>query len=236
MKNIAIIGAGGGIGHAVLHQCGAQYPAACIYTLSRTPLNNLPQNCQGLTIDITDETSIEAAADKIEASLDLIFVATGILHGEAIHPEKALRDLDSAAMQKVFMRNTFGPALLLKHFMPKLKKEERAVMALLSARVGSIGDNKIGGWYSYRASKAALNMIIKCAAIEAARRFKHQIILGLHPGTVDTKLSEPFQGHVPEGKLFTPDYSAAQMMSVLQKITPEDSGKILDYAGMEIEP
>lgn len=124
--------------------------------------------------------------------------------------------------------------MVAKHFLPKLAKDQRAVFAALSARVGSISDNQLGGWYSYRASKAALNMIIKNLSIEMKMRYKQAIIVGLHPGTVDSRLSKPFQANVPAGKLFTADYAVAKMLEVINTLTPENSGKYYAWDGKEI--
>jgi NAD(P)-dependent dehydrogenase (short-subunit alcohol dehydrogenase family) len=132
------------------------------------------------------------------------------------------------------MINTIGPALTMKYFASKLKKDRKSVIAALSARVGSISDNHLGGWYGYRASKAALNMIIRTASIEVARRNKQACVVGLHPGTVDTSLSKPFHDHVPEGKLFAPEYAASQLLNVLNNLTARDTGYVFAYDGQKI--
>jgi NAD(P)-dependent dehydrogenase (short-subunit alcohol dehydrogenase family) len=129
-----------------------------------------------------------------------------------------------------------APALLAKHLIPLMPKDQRAVFAALSARVGSIGDNRLGGWYSYRASKAALNMLLRCTAIEAKRRWPKLVVVGLHPGTVDTPLSQPFQARVPDGKLFTPEFSARSLLQVIDGLTPADSGNVYAWDGQLIQP
>jgi NAD(P)-dependent dehydrogenase (short-subunit alcohol dehydrogenase family) len=134
-----------------------------------------------------------------------------------------------------FLINTIGPAMCAKYFLPLLRRDEKAVFAALSARVGSISDNRMGGWYAYRASKAALNMILKTLSIEYGRRFKQAVIAGLHPGTVDTNLSKPFQSNVQPGKLFTPELAAKQLVDVIDGLTPEDSGYLFDWAGKRVE-
>ena len=139
-----------------------------------------------------------------------------------------------ANLEQVFAINTFAPGLIIKYIKPYLNKAERNVIGLLSARVGSISDNRLGGWYAYRASKAALNMLIKSASIELGRSHKRSIIIGLHPGTVDTGLSKPFQGRLKEGQLFTPEYSIAQMTNVIETVTNEQSGLCLAYDGSVI--
>jgi NAD(P)-dependent dehydrogenase (short-subunit alcohol dehydrogenase family) len=133
-----------------------------------------------------------------------------------------------------FAVNAMGPALVLKHFQPLLPRNGKAVFAAISARVGSISDNRIGGWYSYRASKAALNMMLKCAAIEIGRTRKHQIMLGLHPGTVDTGLSKPFQSNVPDGKLFSAEQSAGYMLDAIEGASPDQSGSVIDWDGKTV--
>ena len=186
-------------------------------------------------LDYMDEGSIVNAAEQV-SDLDMILIATGFLHDDAIMPEKSVRDLSHEKFEQNFLVNTIGPALVMKHFLPKLRRDGRSICAALSARVGSISDNGLGGWTAYRASKVALNMVIKNAAIETARRNKDAIIVGLHPGTVDTQLSKPFQGNVREGKLFTPDYSVSKMLQVLEALNPRDSGKVFAWDGEEIFP
>lgn len=238
MNNIAVIGSSGAIGNAVVNQIALLYPDATIHAFSRHHVNYAHPNIFSCAIDYNDEKSIEnsalmAAKDR---PLDLVFIATGILHDLDIVPEKSLRDLTSEKFQHLFAVNAIVPALLAKYFIPKLSKENRSVLAALSARVGSISDNNTGGWYAYRASKAALNMIIKTTAIETARQNKNAIIVGLHPGTVDSNLSKPFQNHVPNGKLFTPEYSAQKLLSVIDTLSLEDSGKCFAWDGQEILP
>ena len=189
-------------------------------------------------IDYTDEASIEAAAALAskDSPLDIVMVATGLLHDGELMPEKSLKELSAEKFQRLFNVNTILPALIAKHFLPKLNRDHRSLFAVLSARVGSISDNQLGGWYAYRTSKAALNMIIKNAAIEMSRRNKQAIIVGLHPGTVDSNLSQPFQGNIADGKLFTPAFSAIKMLAVLESLTPGDSGRCFAWDGKEIKP
>lgn len=237
MQHIAIIGQGA-IGSAITTELAERYPDAVIYTFSRKPIATNAPNLSAHHIDYHDEKSIEvsAALAANSAPLDAVIVTTGMLHDENIMPEKSLRDLSAEKFQHLFQANTITPALIAKHFLPKLNRENHSVFAALSARVGSISDNHLGGWYAYRASKAALNMIIKNAAIEIGRRNKQSIVVGLHPGTVDSNLSKPFQTHVAEGKLFTADYSAKKLITVLNNLTQEESGKCFAWDGMEIEP
>ncbi|HEX8387840.1 MAG TPA: SDR family NAD(P)-dependent oxidoreductase, partial [Sphingomonas sp.] len=150
--------------------------------------------------------------------------------------EKAMRDLDADWLQRNFLVNAVGPALVAKHFLPLLPRARRAVFAALSARVGSISDNNLGGWYGYRASKAALNQLIRTLAIEERRRNPQAVVVALHPGTVDTDLSRPFQGNVQPGRLFAPDRAAVQLLDVLDGLKPVDSGRLFDWEGKQITP
>ena len=181
-------------------------------------------------IDLCDEATIEAAAQDL-GQVDLVLIATGLLHDYDMKPEKTWRSLEPAKMMRAFEINTIGPALVAKHVLPLFARDRRAVFAALSARVGSIGDNRLGGWYSYRASKAALNLIIRTLSIELAVRHPLAICVGLHPGTVDTALSKPFQAGVPSDKLTGPAIAAAQLINVISRLTPQDSGKFFDWQG-----
>lgn len=183
-------------------------------------------------IDFSDEATIANAASSITGEVDLFIDATGFLSDEIIKPEKSLKTLDAANMTRLFELNAMGPALLMKHFTPLMPRKSRAIFATLSARVGSIGDNSLGGWYSYRASKAALNMFLKCTAIEVGRNRPEAICAALHPGTVETSLSDPFSG---ERNRFTPENSAKQMLQVLDQLDPEQTGTFWDYKGDAIE-
>jgi NAD(P)-dependent dehydrogenase (short-subunit alcohol dehydrogenase family) len=189
-------------------------------------------------IDLTSEASIKAAALKLarQAPFSLILITTGLLHDEHVTPEKSLRELDEASLTRLFATNAIGPALVAKHFVPLLPRHGRCMLAALSARVGSIGDNKLGGWYGYRASKAALNMLIKTIAIELGRSHPDAICVALHPGTVDTGLSKPFQKAVPPGRLFSADESATHLLKVIDELTPEMTGRCFAWDGAEIGP
>lgn len=238
VHNIVVIGSSGSIGGAITRHLAEHMPDATLHAFSRHGTSIKAANVIDHRIDYQDEMSIAHAADLASqsGSLDFVFVATGLLHDGDVMPEKSLRDLSGDQFLRLFEANTILPALAAKHFVPKLNRDRRSVFAALSARVGSISDNRLGGWYAYRASKAALNMVLKNVAIETARRNKSAIIVGLHPGTVDSPLSQPFQSNVPDGKLFSPDYSAAKMLSVLDGLTPVDSGKCFGWDGNEIEP
>ena len=214
------------------------YTNAKVHAFSRSQKKSDAENIVHHTINYNDEVSIQQAASQAskEAPLDIVIVATGILFDGNITPEKSLRELSAKKFLRLFEVNTILPALIAKHFLPKLNKQDRSIFAALSARVGSVSDNKLGGWYSYRASKSGLNMIIKNAAIEINRQNKNAIIVGLHPGTVDSNLSKPFQGNVPDGKLFTPDHSVKRLLDVLGNLTPESSGRCFSWDGKEVQP
>ena len=226
-----VIGAGGGLGAALVAQLSAS-PQACpaVLALSR---GSLP------AIDYGDEASLKVAADWVAAQcashqveLRLLVVASGFLHGPQGQPERSFSQLDAGYLNHVFQVNTIGPALVRKHFLPLLPKQGRCVAAFVSARVGSIGDNALGGWYGYRASKAALNQLVKTASVEMTRRNRQSVCVALHPGTVDTALSQPF---AKTGLKVRPaEEAASDLLTVLQGLTPGDTGCLLDYKGLRL--
>jgi NAD(P)-dependent dehydrogenase (short-subunit alcohol dehydrogenase family) len=213
-----IIGASGGIGVALAEALQARGP---VLTLSRSAGG----------IDLTDQDSIAAAAErlKVHAPFARIIIAAGLLHGEGVAPERSLRELDADRLARSFAVNAIGPALCARYFLPLLATDGR--FAALSARVGSISDNQMGGWYGYRASKAALNQFIRTAAIELARSRPQAVCVTLHPGTVDTAMSRPFQRGVPAERLFSPERSAECLLAVLDGLRPQDSGNCFDWTG-----
>lgn len=229
-KNAAVvIGASGGI--------GAAFEAALIDEGVFDVVHGFARSRTGSQhLDLEDEASIAAAAAHVAKGPPptLVIVATGLLHAGDRGPEKALRELDPTWLAKVHAVNAIGPALVAKHFLPIMPKSGRTVFAALSARVGSIADNRLGGWHGYRASKAALNMLVRNLAIEEARRNARAIIVALHPGTVDTALSRPFQGNVQPGRLFDPERAALQLLDVIEELKPSDSGNLFDFEGKEI--
>lgn len=231
-----VFGASGGIGAAVVEALLAEGRWSEVHAGSRSGKASPAAGVHPFTFNLADEDSIVRAIHDVGGPLDLVIVATGVLQDEShgIRPERSLRSIDPAAMAQVFAANTIGPALIAKHALPLLPRGRRAVFAALSARVGSITDNRLGGWHSYRASKAALNMLLTNLAIEMSRTHPHAVIAGLHPGTVDTALSEPFQRHVPAKQLFSPQYSAARLLAVLQRLTPADSGGCFAWDGSRI--
>lgn len=228
-ENICILGASGAIGNALTSLLLTKYPKANLLAFSQNGSN---------PIDYSNEDSIAEAAEIAAKTqpIDLVFVANGMLHNGNIIPEKSLRDLSAEKFHHIFEVNAVIPALIGKYFIPKLSRTNPSIFAALSGRVGSISDNHLGGWYSYRASKAALNMIIKNAAIETARQNNHAIIVALHPGTVDSNLSKPFQANMDPGKIFTPQYSAQKLLTVIKNLAPRDSGKHFAWNGIEINP
>lgn len=225
-----IIGASGGIGAALVREAEAR--GARVVALARSFAGDAH-------LDLEDEASIAAAAEHVRSQgcvLTRVIVATGLLHADGKGPEKSLKDIDPAWMARNFAVNAIGPALVAKHFVPLMPRKDPALFAAIGARVGSISDNRLGGWYGYRAAKAALHMTIRNIAIEWARRNDRSICVALHPGTVDTGLSKPFQGNVAEGRLFGADYSARCLLDVLAGLHPADSGGIFGWDGMSIQP
>lgn len=196
-------------------------------------------NLKAILVSDYSESSIEAAAIQISSNLEApitqVFICLGMLHNEHIQPEKQLKDINSASFEQLMTVNALTPMLWLKALLPALKGKVDCRLVVLSARVGSIKDNNLGGWYSYRASKAALNMMLKSAAIELSRRAKNIKIIAFHPGTTDTPLSKPFQKNVPEGKLFTPQFVATQLFSILNASKIDGTASFLDWKGDVID-
>ncbi|TPW05690.1 MAG: short-chain dehydrogenase/reductase SDR [bacterium] len=224
-SSAVVIGASGGIGAAVVRRLEASGRYAVVHALSRSRTG----------FDLEDEVSIAAAAAQAAEgpAPALVFVATGVLH-HGFEPERSWRALDADHLLRDYRINAVGPALVAKHFLPLLPRDRRVAFAALSARVGSIGDNRLGGWHSYRASKAALNMLLRNVAVELGRTHPQAVIAGLHPGTVDTGLSAPFQRGVKPEKLFTVDYSAERLLAVIDGLTPADSGGVFAWDGARI--
>jgi NAD(P)-dependent dehydrogenase (short-subunit alcohol dehydrogenase family) len=216
-----VIGTSGGIGAAFADCLAADANVGHVTRLSRAS-----------GFDLTNPASITAAAASLTTPPDLVIVATGVLHADGMAPERELRMLSADAFARAFAINASGPALVAQAFLPLLPKGRKTVFAALSARVGSISDNRLGGWHAYRASKAALNQILRTIAIEQARKNPASIVLGLHPGTVDTGLSKPFQRNVKT--LFTPAESAAHLLKVIDAATPAQSGQLHDWKGEAI--
>lgn len=233
IRSAAIFGASGGIGAALVAEL-VERGAEQIWAGSRK--GGAVSGAEPFAFDMTEEASIaDAAALMRENPPELVIVASGVLTlADGSGPERTYKRLDSGAMSEALALNAIGPALIAKHMLPLFPRNGRAVFAALSARVGSISDNGLGGWHSYRASKAALNMLLKNFAIELSRTHEDAIVLGLHPGTVDTALSQPFQKGLPDGQLLSPQESARSLLNVIEAATPEKSGCVLDWKGAEI--
>ena len=231
-----VFGAGGGIGRALVRALAASGRYGKIHAGMRQPEGEWPAGVVPFAFDLTDEASIETAARTIGSPVDLVIVASGILHDpqREIIPEKTWRSIDPEAMARVFAVNTIGPALVAKHMLPLLPRDRKGTFAVLSARVGSISDNRLGGWHAYRASKAALNMLVANFAIELARSRPLAVAVALHPGTVGTGLSAPFQSGVPADRLFLPDHSAGCLLRVIDGLQREDSGGFFAWDGSRI--
>lgn len=236
-ETIVITGASGGIGQALLNTLAEHYPHAQITaTYHHSEPSAQPQangTIQWQALDLTDAQAVDQFAQGFKR-VDWLINCAGLLHQGDHGPEKSIRQFDSDFFQRNIQINTL-PTLLLSHaFSNPLKNSPQAVFASLSARVGSISDNRLGGWYSYRISKAALNMAIKTLAIEWQRSHKNVCVAALHPGTTDTELSKPFQRNVPVDKLFTPQQSAGYLLQVIQSLNAENSGQLWAWDGQVI--
>ncbi|MCC5971915.1 MAG: SDR family NAD(P)-dependent oxidoreductase [Pararhodobacter sp.] len=217
---VLVIGSSGGLGAALMR--AARLRGDTVVGLSRS--------ADGL--DVADEASVATCLSALDGEFDVVITATGGLEIGAHGPEKSLRALDPAAMAAQFALNAIGPALVLKHAASLLPRDRRAAFVALSARVGSIGDNRAGGWYSYRAAKAALNQIIRTGAIELARSHRELACVALHPGTVETPLTAKYLGRHPA---VPPDEAAANLWSVINRLTPQDTGQFFDWAGKSVD-
>lgn len=217
-----VFGAGGGIGGALVAHLQNADRFTDVVPLGRS---------SDPAVDFLDEDSLAAAMASVAARGDirLAIDATGFLHDDRQGPEKSWRDLDAANLARAFALNAIGPALLMKHTLPLLPRSGKAVFATLSARVGSIGDNQLGGWYGYRASKAALNQLVRTAAVELARRAPEALCVALHPGTVATPLSEPFAARART--VHTPDTAARHLLAVVDSLPAGASGSFFDWRG-----
>ena len=220
-----VFGAGGGIGRALVRQLQASQRFRHVVGFSRasTP-----------AIDLLIETTLKEAADfaALQGEIRLVLDATGFLHDDSHRPEKSWRELEPSHLARSFALNAIGPALIMKHVLPLLPRQGKSVFATLSAKLGSIGENRLGGWYSYRASKAALNQLVRTAAIELGRCHPDSICLALHPGTVDTCLTSPFNKTGLEVQ--SPDAAAGRLLAVIDRLIPGDSGGFLDHRGERV--
>ena len=237
MRKVAVIGSSGAIGSAFVDHYINDLSIDSIFSFSRSSIGIDNNKVKHFLIDIENESSIENAAKSIEeTNFDEIIIASGLLHTNDFGPEKSIKDLKADNILKVFNVNTVGPAIIGKYFLPLLNKDNKSVMAFLSARVGSISENKLGGWYAYRASKSALNQVIKTFSIELKRTNPKAIIIGLQPGTVDSELSAPFKRSVSNNKLFTAEYSVSQLLEVIERADESSSGNLISWDGEIISP
>jgi NAD(P)-dependent dehydrogenase (short-subunit alcohol dehydrogenase family) len=231
----AVFGASGGIGAAIADALGQDPRCAHVFAGARSLMANGSKR-SSFAFDLTDEGTIAQAAERMGAQgpIDLVIVATGVLHEEGLQPEKTMRALDAAALSRSFAINAVGPALIAKHVLPLMPRDRKSVYAALSARVGSISDNRSGGWHAYRASKTALNQLIRTCAIELAMKNKNAVCVTLHPGTVDTGMSKPFAAGVAAEALFSPETSAQHLLQVIDGLSPTNTGGFFAWDGKSI--
>jgi len=233
-QKIAIFGANGSIGQAL---CAHYQKQSDVYAFTRNDFDIDESGLFKIHLDDFNEGSVFQAANKFDNDFfDKIIVSIGVLHNESFMPEKRIEEVSSDQFLETIRINTLIPTLIAKSFYKKLKKNDKATLAFLSARVGSITDNRSGGWYSYRASKAALNMVIKNLSIELRRYNKELVVIGLHPGTVDSRLSQPFQKNLEDSKIFSADFSVLKLSSVIDSLDIDDSGKCIAWDGEDILP
>lgn len=244
--NVLIVGASQGIGLGFVQKLLQNDRIGKIYATyrQRESADELitleSENSEKLTcleVDITDESQIIEAVKKIRAEvnkLHFVINCVGLLHDETLQPEKSLRQINADNLLRYFQVNSIASVLLAKHLLPLFRHQERSIFASISAKVGSIGDNQLGGWYGYRASKAALNMFMRTVAIEYGRNSPKTIVVTLHPGTTDTRLSRPFQGNVPADKLFTVERTVSQLLAVIEQLQQEDSGQFFSWDGSRL--
>ncbi len=242
-----VVGASRGIGLALVEALAGKVEfdhviAACRKPARASQLQELisvhGQRIRPVQLDVTRPQSIVRAASEIRAmnlKPALVIHAAGLLHDDqGLTPEKRIEDLNLESLEKIFRVNAFGPALVMQAFLPTMERREHAVLCAISARVGSIGDNRLGGWYACRSSKAALNQLMKTASVESRRRFGNIILACLHPGTTDTELSRPFQANVPSENLFSPEFVASRLLSLVNDFSEDDSGGFFAWDGQRI--
>ena len=237
MRKVAVIGSSGAIGSAFVNHYINDLSVNSIFSFSRSSIGIDNNKVKHFSIDIENESSIQNAAKSVEEiNFDEVIIASGLLHTNEFGPEKSIKDLKADNILKVLNVNTVGPAIIGKYFLPLLNKDNKSVMAFLSARVGSISENKLGGWYAYRASKSALNQVIKTFSIELKRTNPKAIIIGLQPGTVDSELSAPFKRSFSNNKLFSAEYSVSQLLGVIERADESSSGNLISWDGEIISP
>ncbi len=245
-QNVLIIGANSSIGFGFIHQILRQSDINKIYATYRQKNNAIklidlqnqyPHKLICLSVDITDEQQIDKVVEQIKLAtkeLHLAINCVGILHNSTIYPEKSLKHINSDNLLYYFQVNAIASVLWAKHLLPLFKHSHQSIFACISAKVGSIEDNHLGGWYGYRASKAGLNMLLKNIAIEYARVSRKTIVVALHPGTTDTNLSRPFQQNVPPEKLFSVERCVNQLLKVINNLTINNNGDFLSWDGQKL--
>lgn len=242
--NTLIVGGSRGIGLALVRARLADAACSGVISASRrisaeiqALLDTHGERLAWVEIDVSDEASVERAAAQVQAltpALHLLVNCAGLLHADGMAPERRLSEVTAENLLRSYAVNAVGVLLVAKHFLKLLAHHERAVLANISARVGSIGDNRLGGWYAYRAAKAAQNQITRTLAVELARRAPRLSCVALHPGTVDTALSAPFSGNVAAGKLFSAERAAQQLLAVIAGLADDASGRFYAWDGAEI--
>jgi NAD(P)-dependent dehydrogenase (short-subunit alcohol dehydrogenase family) len=231
-----VVGASGGIGAALTRRLADAPGVSRVIAMSRSGAVPTHARIAPVAIDLADEASIAAGFADTGEALRLVIVAAGGLVIDGRGPEKALRDLDAVGLARSFAINAIGPAVVFKHAAPRLARTGKTALAALSARVGSISDNRKGGWYGYRAAKAALNQIVRTTAIELAAKRRDLVCVALHPGTVRTGLSEPFLAGYTANEIFAPDFAAASLLGVVDALSPAQTGRVFAWDGAEIAP
>ena len=229
---VAVIGASGGIGSTISKKIRALDSENTVIEIVRTKTRT-----NQFEMDMLNENSVARCAEEIKdkiGNLDIVLNTTGLLHTRNHAPERTYREINFDYLEEIFQVNTFIPFLISKYFTPNLTKDSASIIAFMSARLSSISDNKLGGWYSYRSSKTALNMLIKTLSVELSYSNKNAICVGLHPGTVDTQLSKPFTQKIKNKKIFTKDEAAEFLIEVLNNIDHNDSGSIIDWQGEKV--
>lgn len=244
--NVVVTGASSGIGLAATRVLLGRDDVACVFALSRSAsdsealralVDEHGDRLRPIDVDLTDDASrghVTASIARHVDAVHLLFNAAGLLHDAGLQPEKSLAQLTTDGLARSFALNAFAPILLAKALLPLMPAKGPCVLASLSARVGSIGDNRLGGWYAYRASKAAQNQLWRTLAVELRRTHPRACCVTLHPGTVDTPLSQPFQARVPPEQLFTPDRAASQLLDIVAGLDAGDSGRFIAWDGQDI--
>lgn len=239
-KRALVIGSSGGIGSALVTALLADTSIACVHTVSRSASDAADARLKHYLVSSVDEDAVSDACKRMqeEGGFSLIFCCIGMLHEASasgqVQPEKKLESINTQTLTHYFQVNTIAPLNWLKNIPKLLPVSIKSTVVFFTARVGSIEDNHLGGWYGYRASKAALNMLIKTAQVELSRRSPQTILVSYHPGTVDSALSKPFQKNIPEGKLLTPEFTVSQLLSILPTLTEQGAPHYIDWQGRPI--